>query len=109
MPERETESALMKYGMFIVLYLIFGIGLHILTIYFLAGNSNKNGVVWSEQKTSIIVCIELVCISLVMTAIYLGYYSLLDFGTATNILFLVCCFAFGMACWALECVIISKK
>jgi hypothetical protein len=108
MPEREMESALWKYGMFFGVYLIMGLGIHVVATYFLSTIYKNPGVVWAKQKTNLMLCIYIISLSVIMFGIYLWYYSMLDLGMATNILFLTCCFAFGVACWSLLATMISK-
>lgn len=102
-----ASNQTMQYGMFIILFIIFGLGLQTFVSIFLR-NMLNNPVKWEEQKKNIIMCIYIMILSICMIGGYLWYYSSSNIGIATNLLFVTCCFAFGVACWSLMASMISK-
>jgi hypothetical protein len=108
MPERLTESTAITYGMLIIVYGMIGMGLYGASTY-VAVSMFDNNVLYAEQKKNLGTSILLVSIATIAMGAYLAYYSWINYGVTANILFITCCFAFGMACTALLITILSKK
>ena len=108
MPERLTESTAITYGMLIIVYGLIGLGLYGASTYVAVSMFNDK-VLYEQQKQNLGTSILMVSIATIAMGVYLAYYSFINYGVTANLLFITCCFAFGVACTALLIAILSKK
>jgi hypothetical protein len=108
MAERLTESTAITYGMLIIVYGLIGLGLYGASTYVAVSMFNDK-VLYEQQKQNLGTSILMVSIATIAMGVYLAYYSFINYGVTANLLFITCCFAFGVACTALLIAILSKK